>query len=75
MFIHERILMEKCRRTPPEEVTALDSEAAPADAPVLSVTDSCALLQVLVLSTRLLRPTDIPELLFATQRLAPDIGV
>ncbi|XP_034437772.1 sec1 family domain-containing protein 2 [Hippoglossus hippoglossus] len=31
--------------------------------------------QVLVLSTRLLRPTDIPELLFATQRLAPDIGV
>ncbi|XP_049588058.1 sec1 family domain-containing protein 2 [Syngnathus scovelli] len=31
--------------------------------------------QVLVLSTRLLRPTDIPELLFATQRLTPDIGV
>ncbi|KAM4628532.1 sec1 family domain-containing protein 2 [Polymixia lowei] len=31
--------------------------------------------QVLVLSTRLLRPTDIPELLFTTQRLAPDIGV
>ncbi|XP_068599808.1 sec1 family domain-containing protein 2 [Brachionichthys hirsutus] len=31
--------------------------------------------QVLVLSTRLLRPTDIPELLFATQRLMPDIGV
>uniref|UniRef100_A0A3Q1IQ15 Sec1 family domain containing 2 n=1 Tax=Anabas testudineus TaxID=64144 RepID=A0A3Q1IQ15_ANATE len=31
--------------------------------------------QVLVLSTRLLRPTDIPELLFATQRLSPDIGV
>ncbi|KAM3876451.1 sec1 family domain-containing protein 2 [Diretmus argenteus] len=31
--------------------------------------------QVLVLSTRLLRPTDIPELLFATRRLAPDIGV
>ncbi|XP_041792106.1 sec1 family domain-containing protein 2 isoform X1 [Chelmon rostratus] len=31
--------------------------------------------QVLVLSTRLLRPTDVPELLFATQRLAPDIGV
>ncbi|TKS75024.1 Sec1 family domain-containing protein 2 [Collichthys lucidus] len=31
--------------------------------------------QVLVLSTRLLRPTDIPELLFATQRLLPDIGV
>ncbi|KAM4738924.1 sec1 family domain-containing protein 2 [Anableps anableps] len=30
--------------------------------------------QVLVLSTRLLRPTDIPELLFATQRLRPDIG-
>ncbi|XP_059198118.1 sec1 family domain-containing protein 2 [Centropristis striata] len=31
--------------------------------------------QMLVLSTRLLRPTDIPELLFATQRLSPDIGV
>lgn len=31
--------------------------------------------QVLVLSTRLLRPTDIAELLFTTQRLAPDIGV
>nr|XP_046246625.1 sec1 family domain-containing protein 2 isoform X2 [Scatophagus argus] len=31
--------------------------------------------QVLVLSTRLLRPTDIPELLFTTQRLSPDIGV
>uniref|UniRef100_A0A3Q1HYH5 Sec1 family domain containing 2 n=1 Tax=Acanthochromis polyacanthus TaxID=80966 RepID=A0A3Q1HYH5_9TELE len=31
--------------------------------------------QVLVLSTRLLRPMDIPELLFSTQRLAPDIGV
>ncbi|XP_073333218.1 sec1 family domain-containing protein 2 [Pagrus major] len=31
--------------------------------------------QVLVLSTRLLRPTDIPELLFATQRLLPDIGI
>lgn len=31
--------------------------------------------QVLVLSTRLLRPTDIPELLFTTQRLLPDIGV
>ncbi|XP_042339210.1 sec1 family domain-containing protein 2 [Plectropomus leopardus] len=31
--------------------------------------------QVLVLSTRLLRPTDMPELLFTTQRLAPDIGV
>lgn len=31
--------------------------------------------QVLVLSTRLLRPTDIPELLFSTQRLRPDIGV
>lgn len=35
----------------------------------------CAPLQVLVLSTRLLRPTDIPELLFTTQRLVPDIGV
>ncbi|XP_034737465.1 sec1 family domain-containing protein 2 [Etheostoma cragini] len=31
--------------------------------------------QVLVLSTRLLTPTDIPELLFATQRLLPDIGI
>ncbi|XP_033937312.1 sec1 family domain-containing protein 2 [Pseudochaenichthys georgianus] len=31
--------------------------------------------QVLVLSTRLLRPTDIPELLFTNQRLLPDIGV
>ncbi|XP_057696968.1 sec1 family domain-containing protein 2 [Corythoichthys intestinalis] len=31
--------------------------------------------QVLVLSSRLLRPTDVPELLFATQRLTPDIGV
>uniref|UniRef100_A0A1A8DE27 Sec1 family domain containing 2 n=1 Tax=Nothobranchius kadleci TaxID=1051664 RepID=A0A1A8DE27_NOTKA len=31
--------------------------------------------QVLVLSTRLLRPTDIPELLFATRRLEPDIGL
>ncbi|XP_015249780.1 PREDICTED: sec1 family domain-containing protein 2-like, partial [Cyprinodon variegatus] len=30
--------------------------------------------QVLVLSTRLLRPTDIPELLFSTQRLHPDIS-
>ncbi|KAM9848488.1 sec1 family domain-containing protein 2 [Aulostomus maculatus] len=31
--------------------------------------------QVLVLSTRLLRPTDVPELLFTSQRLVPDIGV
>ncbi|XP_078115848.1 sec1 family domain-containing protein 2 isoform X2 [Sander vitreus] len=31
--------------------------------------------QVLVLSTRLLRPTDIPQLLFTTQRLLPDIGI
>lgn len=31
--------------------------------------------QVLVLSTRLLRPADIAELLFTTRRLAPDIGV
>ncbi|CAJ1059978.1 sec1 family domain-containing protein 2 [Xyrichtys novacula] len=31
--------------------------------------------QVLVLSTRLLQPTDIPELLFATQRLTPGIGI
>ncbi|KAG5275716.1 hypothetical protein AALO_G00123750 [Alosa alosa] len=31
--------------------------------------------QVLVLSTRLLRPADIPQLLFATERLVPDIGV
>lgn len=35
----------------------------------------CSPLQVLVLSTRLLRPTDIPELLFTTQRLLPDIGI
>ena len=32
-------------------------------------------LQVLVVSTRLLRPTDVAELLLTTQRLAPDIGV
>ncbi|XP_060884979.1 sec1 family domain-containing protein 2 [Labrus mixtus] len=31
--------------------------------------------QVLVLSTRLLRPTDIPALLFSSQRLTPDIGI
>ncbi|KAJ3599892.1 hypothetical protein NHX12_033846, partial [Muraenolepis orangiensis] len=31
--------------------------------------------QVLVLSTRLLRPTDVAELLLATPRLNPDIGV
>ncbi|CAL8255246.1 unnamed protein product [Merluccius merluccius] len=31
--------------------------------------------QVLVMSTRLLRPTDVAELLLATQRLSPDIGV
>ncbi|XP_030228475.1 sec1 family domain-containing protein 2 [Gadus morhua] len=31
--------------------------------------------QVLVVSTRLLRPTDVAELLLTTQRLAPDIGV
>lgn len=31
--------------------------------------------QVLVLATRLLRPTDVPELLFTTRRLSPDIGV
>ncbi|XP_077462913.1 sec1 family domain-containing protein 2 isoform X1 [Stigmatopora argus] len=31
--------------------------------------------QVLVLSSRLLRPSDVPELLFASQRLTPDIGV
>lgn len=35
----------------------------------------CSALQVLVFSTRLLRPTDIPELLFSTQRLVPDVGV
>ncbi|XP_068581491.1 sec1 family domain-containing protein 2-like [Cebidichthys violaceus] len=29
--------------------------------------------QVLVLSTRLLRPTDVPELLFATRRLLPGV--
>ncbi|KAM4808312.1 sec1 family domain-containing protein 2 [Rhinophrynus dorsalis] len=32
-------------------------------------------VQVVVLSTRLLRPLDIPELLFATDRLHPDIGI
>ncbi|KAG9479571.1 hypothetical protein GDO78_011537 [Eleutherodactylus coqui] len=32
-------------------------------------------VQVVVLSTRLLRPLDIPELLFATERLHPDIGI
>ncbi|MED6265564.1 Sec1 domain-containing protein 2 [Characodon lateralis] len=31
--------------------------------------------QVLILSTRLLRPTDIPKLLFSSQRLRPDIGL
>ncbi|XP_061634334.1 sec1 family domain-containing protein 2 isoform X3 [Phyllopteryx taeniolatus] len=31
--------------------------------------------RVLVLSTGLLRPADVPELLFAAQRLTPDIGV
>ncbi|TSN30189.1 Sec1 family domain-containing protein 2 [Bagarius yarrelli] len=31
--------------------------------------------QVLVISTRLLRPADIPHLLFSTNRLSPDIGV
>lgn len=31
--------------------------------------------QVLVLATRLLRPTDVPELLFTARRLTPDIGV
>uniref|UniRef100_A0AAY4C3A2 Sec1 family domain-containing protein 2 n=1 Tax=Denticeps clupeoides TaxID=299321 RepID=A0AAY4C3A2_9TELE len=31
--------------------------------------------QVLVFSTRLLRPADIPHLLFSTNRLVPDIGV
>ncbi|PWA14387.1 hypothetical protein CCH79_00011179 [Gambusia affinis] len=30
--------------------------------------------QVLVLSTRLLRPADIPELLFSAQRLRPDVS-
>ncbi|MBN3312725.1 SCFD2 protein, partial [Atractosteus spatula] len=32
-------------------------------------------MQVTVLSTRLLKPADVPELLFATDRLHPDIGV
>ncbi|XP_053559948.1 sec1 family domain-containing protein 2 isoform X2 [Bombina bombina] len=32
-------------------------------------------VQVIVLSTRLLKPIDIPELLFATDRLHPDIGI
>ncbi|KAG8453665.1 hypothetical protein GDO86_000340, partial [Hymenochirus boettgeri] len=31
--------------------------------------------QVVVLSTKLLKPHDIPELLFATDRLHPDIGI
>ncbi|XP_043829351.1 sec1 family domain-containing protein 2 [Dromiciops gliroides] len=31
--------------------------------------------QVIVLSTRLLKPFNIPELLFATDRLHPDIGI
>lgn len=31
--------------------------------------------QVLVMSTRLLRPFDVPHLLFSTDRLKPDIGV
>ncbi|XP_054458651.1 sec1 family domain-containing protein 2 [Anoplopoma fimbria] len=31
--------------------------------------------QVLVMSTRLLRPTDIPELLFTTRRLQPGVAV
>ncbi|XP_055042841.2 sec1 family domain-containing protein 2 isoform X1 [Misgurnus anguillicaudatus] len=31
--------------------------------------------QVLVMSTRLLRPSDVPHLLFNTDRLKPDIGV
>ncbi|XP_066136932.1 sec1 family domain-containing protein 2 [Saccopteryx bilineata] len=31
--------------------------------------------QVIVLSTRLLKPLDVPELLFATDRLHPDLGV
>ncbi|XP_021566223.1 sec1 family domain-containing protein 2-like [Carlito syrichta] len=31
--------------------------------------------QVTVLSTRLLRPLDVPELLFATDRLHPDLGI
>lgn len=30
--------------------------------------------QVIVLSTRLLKPLSIPELLFATDRLHPDLG-
>ncbi|XP_033869747.3 sec1 family domain-containing protein 2 [Acipenser ruthenus] len=32
-------------------------------------------LQIIVLSSRLLKPLDIPELLFATDRLHPDIGM
>ncbi|XP_072538767.1 sec1 family domain-containing protein 2 [Salminus brasiliensis] len=31
--------------------------------------------QVLVVSTRLLRPADVPHLLFNTNRLSPDVGV
>ncbi|MGH0150886.1 UNVERIFIED_CONTAM: hypothetical protein FKN15_056246 [Acipenser sinensis] len=32
-------------------------------------------LQIIVLSSRLLKPLDIPELLFGTDRLHPDIGM
>uniref|UniRef100_A0A8C2CTY7 Si:ch73-249k16.4 n=1 Tax=Cyprinus carpio TaxID=7962 RepID=A0A8C2CTY7_CYPCA len=31
--------------------------------------------QVVVMSTRLLRPSDVPHLLFSIDRLKPDIGV
>ncbi|XP_030627542.1 sec1 family domain-containing protein 2 [Chanos chanos] len=39
------------------------------------VTTHKAGTQVMVLSTRLLRPKDIPHLLFNTERLTPDIGI
>lgn len=45
------------------------------DPPMCAFIHTGVFPQVLVLSTRLLRPTDIAELLFATPRLSPDIGV
>ncbi|KAI2651928.1 Sec1 family domain-containing protein 2 [Labeo rohita] len=41
----------------------------PSDHPLLF------LFLVLVMSTRLLRPSDVPHLLFSADRLKPDIGV
>lgn len=55
----------------------MDSGCVTKQAPSFSIfmRTSLGVFQVLVLSTRLLRPTDIAELLFATPRLSPDIGV